>query len=381
MTSREGFLAVPRAISEPVRLTSIPPARSSVGFSGSSPAPPARSSVGSRFPARTHFLSLLLVLPLASCIEDRMTVEISTQIHGDGACTRRIEYRLERVDTGKGGARIAIPPAEDVLRQQRFPVGEAWQKREENEPGLHTVTLEGKLGSPQDVDGDYFRARSPQAQPARNLVSAYVDPERGYYEYQELLKDPASPIAAERLLSRSALKRDQAFADAFAQAFAEATQGKVAPPRSADLRQLFRQLIAEPYARDVAKLAERPLFGPREQRALERIHDQLDDSQKQLTARIAALTTGVSQDDVASSTEAATDKVTEGLVEQLREAGMPVPDPNGPQLKLSFRATLVMPAPIQRANTCFAGDTAVWEFAEEDLFGRGLEMTAIAATR
>ena len=309
-----------------------------------------------------------------------MTVEISTQIHGDGSCTRRIEYRLERTDTDKGGARVAIPPAEDVLRQHRFPVGEAWQKREDAELGVHTVTLEGKLGSPQDVDGDYFRARSPQTQPARNLVSAYVDSERGVYEYQEVLKDPASPIAAERLLSRSALKRDQAFADAYTQALAEATQGKIAAPRTADLRQLFRQIIAEPYAREVAKLAERPLFGPREQRELERIHDQLEESQKQLAARIAALTTGVPQDDVAKAAEAATDKVEAGLLEQLREAGMPYLDANGAQLKLSFRATLVMPAPIQRANTCFAGDTAVWEFGEEDLFGRGFEMTAIAST-
>ena len=40
-----------------------------------------------------------------------------------------------------------------------------------------------------------------------------------------------------------------------------------------------------------------------------------------------------------------------------------------------------MPTPIARANTCFAGDTAVWEFAEDELFGRGFEMTALAATR
>ena len=40
-----------------------------------------------------------------------------------------------------------------------------------------------------------------------------------------------------------------------------------------------------------------------------------------------------------------------------------------------------MPLPILRANTCFSGDTAVWEFEEEDLFGRGFEMKALAASR
>jgi hypothetical protein len=40
-----------------------------------------------------------------------------------------------------------------------------------------------------------------------------------------------------------------------------------------------------------------------------------------------------------------------------------------------------MPAPILRANTCVAGDTATWEFEEEDLFGRGFEMKALASPR
>lgn len=332
-----------------------------------------------RFVAR-RVPPFFLCVSLAACIEDRLNVEIRTQIHGDGTCTRRIEYRLERFDTDKD-ARVAIPPAEDLLQQHRFPTGEPWQKSEETDLGLHVVTLEAKLASPQDADGDYFRARSPHAQPARNFVSAHVDSEQGSYEYQEVLRDPSSPIAAERALSRSVLKRDQAFADAFAQSFAKATEGRTAPPRAADLRRLFRELIAEPYAREVAALAERPLFGPRERAELERIHEHLDGAQKQLAARIGALTTGVPEEQLGGATDAAIETLGDGLAETLREAGMPFPSLERTELKLRFRATLVMPTPILRANTCFAGDTATWEFGEDELFGRGFEMNALAATR
>jgi len=29
------------------------------------------------------------------CIEDRLSVDLFTQIHADGTCTRRVTYRLE----------------------------------------------------------------------------------------------------------------------------------------------------------------------------------------------------------------------------------------------------------------------------------------------
>ena len=60
------------------------------------------------------------------------------------------------------------------------------------------------------------------------------------------------------------------------------------------------------------------------------------------------------------------------------DAGLPLLTPDGAD-RLHLRATLVMPAPILRANTCVAGDTATWEFDEEDLFGRGFEMKALAS--
>ena len=159
-----------------------------------------------------RILPLLLTLPLAGCIENQLTVELFTQIHVDGSCTRRVEYRLERVDPEKGNAHVAIRPEDDLLRLYRFPAGDPWVLREETEPGLRVVTLEALLPSPARVDGDYFRARSPSAQPSRNYVSAFADAEHGVYEYQELLRDPASPLAAARALSRAAVKRDEAFA-------------------------------------------------------------------------------------------------------------------------------------------------------------------------
>ncbi len=131
---------------------------------------------------------------LAGCIENRLSVELFTQIHADGTCTRRVEYRLERVDTDKGDARVAIRPEDDPLvRWHRFPSGEPWQVREETQTGLHVIVLEALLPSPAAVDGDFYRARAPRAQPARNFVSAFVDAEHGAYEYQEVLRDPSSP--------------------------------------------------------------------------------------------------------------------------------------------------------------------------------------------
>ena len=60
--------------------------------------------------------------------------------------------------------------------------------------------------------------------------------------------------------------------------------------------------------------------------------------------------------------------------------GVPLVAPEGAG-RVRFRATLVMPVPILRANTCVSGDTAQWEFDENDLFGRGFEMKALAASR
>ncbi len=322
-------------------------------------------------------MTLLLASPLVACIEDRLSVDLFTQVHADGTCTRRVEYRLERTDPEKGGARVAIPPDQDPLRTlHRFPTGEPWQVREDVQPGLHVVTLEATLPSPNDADGDYFRARTGKSAPARNAISAHVDPEHEYYEYQEVFRDPASPIAGARLLSRLLLKRDEDFAEAYARELAD----RRAAPREADLRRAFRDLLASPFASEVAALAERPFFGPREKRELDALLEGLKQKQEAVVARIEALAPGTSPEEVAAAAQASVDALAESLVPEIDAAGLPLAFPER-ATSVRFRATLVMPVPIQRANTCAAGDTAVWEFEEEDLYGRGFEMKALASAR
>jgi len=312
-----------------------------------------------------------------ACIENRVSVELFTQIHADGSCTRRVEYRLERVDTNKGDARVEIRPEDDPLRRwHRFPAGEPWQVREEADTGLHVIVLEALLPSPTAADGDFYRARAPRAQPARNSISAFVDAEHGVYEYQEVLRDPSSPLAAARALSRAALKRDGEFADGFAEALA----GKGTGPRDSDVRRAYRERLAEPFAREVALLAERPIYGPRERRDLDTLFDRIDEKQKDLADRLAAISPGTPPEEVAAAAEVSFNALGQGLLAQLEEAGLPLFTPEG-QGRLRLRATLVMPAPILRANACVTGDTVVWEFEEEDLFGRGFEMKALASAR
>jgi hypothetical protein len=338
------------------------------------PPKPRRTDHRPNYP---RSVAVLMLLGSTGCIEDRLSVDLFTQIHADGSCTRRVEYRLERVDTDKGDARVAIPPADDILRTlHRFPSRDPWQMREEAETGLHVVTLEATLPSPNHVGSDYFRTRTRKAPPARNTVSAYVDPEHQYYEYQEVLRDPASPIAGARLLSRLLLKREEAFAEGYARALDDPP----ATPRESDLRRAFRDQLASPFAREVAALAERPLFGPREKRELDELLEGLKQKQEAVVARVAPLAPGTTPEAVEEATDAALSQLAESLVPEVEAAGLPLTLPER-GTSVRFRATLVMPVPILRANTCAAGDTAVWEFEEEDLFGRGFEMTALAASR
>src|SRR5512133_3604970 len=128
-------------------------------------------------------LALTLALAACGCIENRISVEMLTQLRADGSCSRRIEDRLERVDSDRAGARVEIPRGEDALRHFRIPSEEPWRRREETELGLHVITVEAQLPSPAAIEGDYWRARGSRAQPSRNVISAYLDAERGVYEY------------------------------------------------------------------------------------------------------------------------------------------------------------------------------------------------------
>jgi hypothetical protein len=321
-------------------------------------------------------LLVALALPLGGCIENRLSVDLFTQVHADGSCTRRVTYRVERVETERGDARVAIPPGKDPLRQFRIPSGEPWRVQEDEQTGLHVITVEALLPSPAAFEGDFARVRSKNAQPSRNAVSAFADAEHGLYEYQEVLTDPASPLAGARLLSRLALKAD----DDFAARFVAALPDQEAAPRESDLRRLFRDRLAAPFAREIAAVAERPFYGPRERHDLEAIMGALDEKQKDLGARILALVPGTSAEEVSSAADRALNGLGEVLLGELEAAGLPFLSVEG-EGEIRFHATLVMPAPILRANTCVTGDSAEWEFEEGDLFGRGFEMKALATSR
>ncbi len=322
------------------------------------------------------FLLLGLALPLGGCIEDRLTVELFTQVHADGTCTRRVSYRVERVDTDKAEAPVAIPRDSDPLRQFRIPSGEPWRVQEEEQLGLHVITVEALVPSPAAVEGDFGRTRTKRAQPARNAVSAFADPENGLYEYQEVLTDPASPLAGARLLSRLALEADDEFADRLLRALPE----EAPAPRRSDLRRLFHDRFAAPFARETAAIAARPFHGPRERRELESLLERLEEKQQDLDARILALVPGSPTQDLSAATERALNGVAEVLLGRVEQAGLPFLTLEGSD-RIRFHATLVMPVPILRANTCFTGDSAEWDFEEGDLFGRGFEMKALAASR
>jgi len=325
-------------------------------------------------PARVSALCALAALPLAGCIEERLNVEIYTQVHGDGTCTRRVEYRLERTDSDKGGARAPIDPREDPLRTVfRLPAGEPWQLRDESEPGLHVVTLEANLPSPDAADGDFHRARG-RGEPARNYVSFWADPEHGTYDYVEVFRDPASPLAGARAASRLLLRQE----DAYASRVVAALREDGGAPRESELRRAFRERLAVPFARDVAAIAERPVYGPRERRDLDVLFERFDERQKDLAAAVALAAAGLPPERVEKASDEAVDALGQSVLDETEKLGLPLLFPDG-GTKVRFRATLVMPAPIVRASTCVSGETAVWEFEGEDLFGRGYEMKALAS--
>jgi hypothetical protein len=320
-----------------------------------------------------------LALGLASCLEDRLDVEITTYVHADGSCTRRVEYRLERVDTEKGERRVTIPPGEDLLRRfQRFPAGDAWQVRDETTGELHVVSVQATLPSPNDAEGDFWQQRVVNGRPARNYVSFAMSQEGSLavWEYHETFHDPASPLAALRVLERQLLKRDDEFADRVSRAL-----GEYGPPRS-EVKRLYLETLARPFSRQLQGIAERPVFGPLERRRVEQIGDQFDSLVTQLRGALVQASVAPGQEDVESVLDAVVEDVGAELERDFAAAGVASPwDLGEASRRVRVRATLVMPASIVRANACATGDTVVWEFDQQDLYGRGFEMWARAGPR
>ncbi|HEY5908192.1 MAG TPA: hypothetical protein VIZ31_09105 [Vicinamibacteria bacterium] len=275
----------------------------------------------------------------------------------------------------QGGPPVALDPELDGLRRfHRFPQGEGWQVKEEVGKYLHVVVAEALLGSPNHVGSDYSRTLSPTTGPAHNLVSfdcADQGPSGAVCDYAELFRDPASPPAVLAQLMRWLSARDQPFAKAVARGL-----GPAAPAQKA-LRGAFQDRLALPLASQANALAGRRFFGPRERAEIEALFDQGTKRTEELTAAVAALSPGAGEDRVREVVEAAID-------EQLDRFGKEIPGSEellgwGTRRRIHFRATVVMPGPILRANTCFSGDTATWEFEGEDLYLQGFDLRARAA--
>jgi hypothetical protein len=337
-------------------------------------------------------LLVLAVLAATGCIQHRLDITLRTDVRADGSGTRRIEYRLERAqDVGEpagraGGDRRKDPPpgyrkdpASDPLRTFfRFPAGDPWSVTNEvPSDDQHTVLAWATFPSVNDLDWDYWRQRSPAGPAARNYISfsQTTSGTSSLYEYTETFRDPASPMAAARRLTQLMQTRDKAFADAFAHALGDEHRDR------APLRRAFREVLAGPLARLVEALAGRPSFGPHERRQLERLSEE--GPVQDFTAALRALVLGTDPEAVDKAADAALTEVLEPIQKEMDAGGLPMAlafgeDPAN--LEIHFHATLVMPAAITRANTCFTGDTATWEFDQDDLYAGPLPMWAKAAS-
>jgi hypothetical protein len=330
-------------------------------------------------------LLALAALGASGCIEHRLDVTIRTDVRADGSCTRRVEYRLERTARNERDRKDPPPgyrkdPANDPLRAFfRFPAGEPWTvSNEVSSDDKHTVEAEATFPSVNDIDWDYWRLRAPAGRPARNYISFAQTTSSGstsLYEYNETFRDPASPIAAARRVTELIQSKDKAFADAFVRALGDEHRDR------GPLRRAFKDVLALPLARRVEALAARPTFGPHERKQLERLAEEgpvLD-----FTLALRALVPGLDADAIDKAAEAAFTEVFEPIQKDMDAVGLPMAlalgnDPA--DIEIHFRVTLVMPAAITRANTCFSGDTATWEFDQDDLYAGPFPMWAKAGT-
>jgi hypothetical protein len=176
-----------------------------------------------------------------------------------------------------------------------------------------------------------------------------------------------------RALARQIARRDEDFARHFHEALGDDPDA----PAPDHLRRAFRELFAEPFARDISSLTTRPLYGPRERRALEEVLDSLELLQGNLGAAVHALAPGAPPDALDEAMGSSLDALGEEVFAQ-SEAAIEALGLGRRVGQLHSRATLVMPFPIQRCNACAVGDTAVWEFEGAELYGRGFEMMALA---
>ncbi len=318
-------------------------------------------------------LGLLLLLPALGCVEDTVEVEVTTRVASDGSCLRRIEYRLERPEAPEASPRP--PVADDVLRLlHRFPSGESWTLKDEATPAVHTVVVEGRLASPNEASGDYTRSAVAGGPAARNHVSFAIrtDDDTSTYDYAEVFADPVSPAAAARSMAQAMVKHEDDLAAAVVSAIDDPRL------RKKEVKALLHERLVDPFTRRVAELTSATFFGPHERERLDQLLSKdLDAWSRDFTAGLLALLPGADEAVVSKALDQSFDRWGDGVQRDMDAAGLPL---LVGEHRVHFKATLQLPAPIVRANTCAQGDTASWEFEQEDLYGRGFEMWARAVS-
>ena len=196
---------------------------------------------------------LLLVLAAAlagaACFQERLDVDVTTRIHPDGTCERRIEYRLRALRHDKNGTARPFPsiprrtvsgfrssrPASAGKSVTRSAAISTWWWQRQSCP------------SPNDVGSDYSRAYSPRVPAASNTISygcENSEDEGEVCEYAELFFDPASPPAVVRSVIRWMLSHDDDFAKGMIRAL-----GPGAPKSQGPEEGLSRALRATPRRR------------------------------------------------------------------------------------------------------------------------------------
>ena len=328
-------------------------------------------SVPSPAPARPP--ALLLAFPeirgarraacssVDGCIENRLTVDLFTQIHADGTCTRRVEYRLERVDTREGRRARRHPPegrpAPGTASRPASPGRSARRRTDRPARGR------GRGAAP--VAGR-VRGRLPPgahaARPARaqRRLGVRRPRARDVYEYQEVLPRPG--LAARRaraslaaraqaptttsprrfaaaLPARAPLRASRTCGGSSATASPSPSRGRSRPSPSGPLRA----------ARAAATSSDLRSASTRSRRTSPRASSRSRRAPRPRRSRPPSRRLNA---------------LGEALLAELDEAGLPFLRRRA-RRRVRFRATLVMPAPILRANACVTGDTAVWEFEEE----------------
>jgi hypothetical protein len=317
--------------------------------------------------------ALLLLACSAGCIDGQLNVDITTVIQGDGSCTRRVVYEYRATPNPDADPLTPMAAESDPLRQlHRFPTDERWTIQHDVRAATHTVTMDGRFRSPNEIDWDYWRTATPKARPARNHFSFAMEEEgaTSRFEYAEAFLDPASPIEWLRHLAQLLSQKEKPLAQALHRGLGRSSVA------AADVRRALHEDVVAPLVVEVSRLSSRPVFGPREKHEAETLLDRLDEMTQALVEHLISLSPGLDAEAAKEAVDAAFEAVAgEGDLDT-EGAAIFVP---GTVIKI--HATLTMPAPILRANTCFQGDTATWDFDGSDLYGRGFEMSAVAATQ